>query len=375
VRVAVVTNAYHPFIGGVETHARELCRGLAAAGDSVEVLTQDRTAGVDEVDGVVVRRFPLTVAAADYRFSTGLWRHLARHAGRYDVLHAHSYHAVAALGAALTNRAPLVFTPHYHGTGHSRLRAGLHRVYRPAGRRLLARAARVICVSGAERDLLLRDFPAVAGRVEVVPNGVDPARWYSARQVGGPGRTVLAVGRVEAYKGLDHVIRALPRLPADIGLTVVGTGPAIPALTALAGALGVAGRVSFAGRLDAADLADRVVSAAAVVSASAHEAFGLCAADAMTAGVPVVASDIPAHREVVALAGPYVWSRLVDPADTAALADGLAAAVASARRPVGATSLPTWPRVVAHTRRIHAAAAAVDQPVDRLPTTAGATRR
>ncbi len=359
-KIAVVTNAYHPFVGGVETHTRQLCRHLAAAGDTVEVLTQDTVARVDEVDGITVRRFPLTVAAANYRLSAALWRWLRRHADRYDVLHAHSYHALAALGAAVTNRTPLVFSPHYHGTGHSPVRALLHHVYRPAGRRLLARTARVICVSRAERALLLRDFPGVAGRVTVIPNGVDPPRRPDPAKntTVDNRRTVLAIGRVEAYKRLDLVIRALPSVPDGVYLSVIGTGPAADRLRALAIRLGVAHRVTFAGRVGDAELAAHLDAADAVVSASAHEAFGLCVADALTAGLPVVAADLPAHREIVDMAGPAAWSRLVDPTDTGALAAALTAAVHAGRRPAGGTSLPNWPQVVALTRDVYTTAAA-----------------
>ena len=158
-KIGVVTSAYHPDVGGVETHTRRLCAALTAAGDRVDVLTQHPTGSRESIDGVLVRRFPLTVASPNYRFSLELWRWLRRHATRYDVLHAHSYHALAALPAAVTNRTPLVFTPHYHGTGHSRLRAALHPIYRPVGRRIVARSSRIICVTRAERDLLVRDFP------------------------------------------------------------------------------------------------------------------------------------------------------------------------------------------------------------------------
>ncbi|MFD0520847.1 glycosyltransferase family 4 protein [Paractinoplanes durhamensis] len=151
-KIGVVTGAYHPDVGGVETHARRLCAALVAAGDEVEVLTQHGVGTDETIDGVLVRRFPLTVAAPNYRFSLALWRYLRDHAGRYDVLHAHSYHALAALPAALTNDTPLVFTPHYHGTGHSRLRRALHPIYRPVGRRLVARSNRLICVTHAERN-------------------------------------------------------------------------------------------------------------------------------------------------------------------------------------------------------------------------------
>jgi glycosyltransferase involved in cell wall biosynthesis len=372
VRIGVVTNAYHPDIGGVETHARRLCAALVAAGADIEVLTQDAYAATESLDGVLIRRFPLTVRADNYRFSLALWQWLRRNAGRYDVLHAHSYHALAALPAALTNRVPLVFTPHYHGTGHSRLRAALHPIYRPVGRRIVARSSRIICVTRAEREMLVRHFPDAAPRMVVIPNGTDPARGL-ARGVSAPaepGRSILCVGRLERYKGVDRVLRAMTRLPADHRLDVVGSGPALQEWEQLAARLGLAGnRVVFHGRLSDDDFADRMAVAAAAVSASGHEAFGMAVADALAAGLPTVASFIPAHRELAVMNGSGVPLWLVNPNDEVALADALRTAAATPHGQIGKTALPTWNDVVAATREVYADV--VPRVRDRRQTGAG----
>ncbi|WP_433296094.1 glycosyltransferase family 4 protein [Actinoplanes sp. CA-030573] len=373
-RIGVVTSAYHPDVGGVETHCRRLCAALVAAGDRVEVLTQHAAGAEETVDGVLVRRFPLTVAARNYRFSTALWQWLRAHAGRYDVLHAHSYHALAALPAALTNATPLVFTPHYHGTGHSRLRAALHPIYRPVGRRIVARSSRIICVTHAERELLVGHFPEAADRMVVIPNGTDPARAAVPAAEGEPGRGIVCVGRLERYKRVDRVIRAMVHLPADHRLDVVGAGPARDELEQLAGRLGLdAGRVRFHGRLRDAEFAARMAGAAAAVSASAHEAFGMAVADALNAGVPTVASFIPAHRELAVMAGDGVPLWLVNPDDEAALADALRVAAGTPRAAYGRHALPTWSDVVQSTREVYATVA---PPVRLIQQSgAGATDR
>jgi glycosyltransferase involved in cell wall biosynthesis len=356
VRIGVVTSAYHPDIGGVETHVRRLCAALVAAGDEIEVLTQHAHGSTEPIDGVLVRRFPLTVAAPNYRFSLDLWRWLSRHAGRYDLLHAHSYHALAALPAALTNRTPLVFTPHYHGTGHSRLRAALHPVYRPVGRRIVARSSRIICVTRAERDLLIRHFPEAEPRMVVIPNGTDPAVDLIVPPE--PGRRIVCVGRLERYKRVDRVIRAMTHLSADHRLDVVGAGPARDELEQLAARLGLAGhRVVFHGRLGDHEFAARMAVAAAAVSASGHEAFGMAVADALTAGLPTVASFIPAHRELATMIGSAVPLWLVNPDDEVALADALRTAAAAPRATAGRSPLPTWSDVVLATREVYAAVA------------------
>ncbi|MFC7275348.1 glycosyltransferase family 4 protein [Paractinoplanes rhizophilus] len=356
-RIGVVTSAYHPDVGGVETHCRRLCAALAAGGDEVEVLTQHGTAAEEILDGVLVRRFPLTVAAPNYRFSRALWPWLRANAGRYDLLHAHSYHALAALPAALSNDTPLVFTPHYHGTGHSLLRAALHPIYRPVGRRIVARSDRLICVTRAERELLVRHFPEAAGRMVVIPNGTDPVRVAEAAPADRTGRSILCIGRLERYKRVDRVIRAMVHLPADHRLDVVGSGPAREELEQVAGRLGLGRRVVFHGRLAGDAFAVRMTVAAAAVSASGHEAFGMAVADALTAGIPTVASFIPAHRELAAMAGDGVPVWLVNPDDEVALAGALRVAASTRRVGHGSNALPTWSDVVLSTREVYASVA------------------
>ncbi|AEV87790.1 glycosyl transferase [Actinoplanes sp. SE50] len=367
-RIGVVSNAYHPDIGGVETHVRRLCAGLIAAGDDVEVLTQHAGRTTEVVDGVLVRRFPLTVPARDYRISLPLWRWVRDHAVEYDVLHTHSYHALVSLGATLGRHpTPLVFTPHYHGTGHTRIRAALHPIYRPFGRRIVGRAGRIICVTEAERDLLHRDFPEARGRAVVIPNGTDPRPVVPGKRTGVRG--IVCAGRLEHYKRVDRVIRAIAELGPAYRLDVVGDGPALGALRQVTGRLGVAGRVVFHGRLDDAAFAGCLARASAAVSASAHEAFGMTVADALAAGIPTVASPIPAHRELTGMAGSNAWVRLTDPEDTTALADALRDAVAAGRSATAAP-LPTWDDVVAATREVYSAITGMP-----LPTGAGAGGR
>ncbi|GIE84470.1 glycosyltransferase family 4 protein [Actinoplanes regularis] len=359
-RIGVVSNAYHPDIGGVETHVRRLCAGLAAAGDDVEVLTQHAVRSTETVDGVLVRRFPLTVPARDYRISLPLWRWVREHAEEYDILHTHSYHALVSLGATRgRHRTPLVFTPHYHGTGHTRVRAALHPVYRPLGRRIMSRAGRIVCVTGAERDLVLQDFPETAGRVVIIPNGTDPRPVVPGKRSGVRG--ILCVGRLEHYKRVDRVIRAVASLGPAYRLDVVGDGPAASSLKQLAGRLGVAGRVVFHGRIDDAAFAGCLARASVAVSASTHEAFGMTMADALAAGIPTVAAPIPAHRELAAMAGGSAWVRLVDPEDESALADALRAA-AAAGRSATAAPLPTWDDVVTATREVYSAITGMPAP-------------
>ncbi len=235
-RIAHVVASYHPAVGGLETHVKALADGCAAAGDQVTVLTHQASddLAADEWAGAVrVLRFPLTVRAHHYPVSRDLFRYLREHAGDFDLIHAHNYHNLTGQAALSRGRPrrPLVFTPHYHGTGHTRLAAVLHQLYRPVGARLFRGADTVVCVSSAERDLVVAKFPAAAGKVTVIPNGIGPAREVPAGGHAGEREpVVLAIGRLERYKNVDLIIKAFGELPGPARLVIVGDGPDRPRL-------------------------------------------------------------------------------------------------------------------------------------------------
>ena len=176
-RIAFVCAHYAPMIGGVEKHVVEIATRMAALGEDVDVLTHAEAGGglpaLEQVDGVNVRRFPVPIPSSNYAFSPALSRYLHRNGSSYDVVHAHGYHALPALQATLAKPRTLIFTPHYHGTGHSPFRKLLHPPYRRLGGMIFARAARTIAVSPPEARLILSHFPDVEPRLAVIPNGVD----------------------------------------------------------------------------------------------------------------------------------------------------------------------------------------------------------
>ena len=375
-RVAQVVASYHPTRGGVETHVRRIAEGLALAGDEVTVLTHQpgRLPAVEAVGPVRVLRFPLTVDLANYPLSLPLFRYLRAHASDFDIVHAHSYHTLVGQAAIRAGR-PFVFTPHYHGTGHTRLRALLHRLYRPAGGRLFTAADAVICRSAAERDLVAGDFPAAAGEGAGDPGWHRPSARGRARGSGVPRRRSRWCSPSAGLSGTSAwtsssrpAVRSAPKSPWSSSATA-RTGRALNGLPARParrlGPGGSGGSVQFAGRISDAELDQLLATAAVVTSASEHEAFGLIVADGLAAGARVVASAIPAHREVGRLAGADAPIVYVDPADTGEFAAALAAALAMGRPPAGRVRLPSWGEVAEQTRELYGSVALHDRRARR----------
>lgn len=125
-----------------------------------------------------------------------------------------------------------------------------------------------------------------------------------------------------AFKGVDVLIEAFLRLPESVHGLFVGDGDLRARFVSKALALGLRDRLHFVGRLPSGDLpsAYAAMDAFAFPSTSGAEAFGLVAAEAQAAGVPVVASDLPGVRTVVA---DGETGALVPPRDASKLAGAL----------------------------------------------------
>ena len=240
---------------------------------------------------------------------------LAAARARVDVLHC------AAGTLPLLATVPLVATVHdvawLRVQGHTRRYA---RAY--FGRFALARYARAQTLfvdSAFSRDELLAVAPLDARRVEVLYPGVAED---IMRVVRSPDEApfVLVVGTVEVRKNLEVLVRALPALA---GVSLVSVGPFTPyceRVLALARELRVADRVELRGYVSRAELLALYARAACAAVPSRYEGFGYGAAQALCAGVPLVASNAASLPEVVGAAAP-----LVAPDDVAGWVDALRA--------------------------------------------------
>lgn len=229
----------------------------------------------------------------------------------------------------------------------------------------LARGAHVVAVSRAMAEEIRAEYGVPDASITVAPHGVDPL-WAQAlpaapavlERLGLPERYVLFMGNLEPRKNLGTLLRAHAAARRE--------SSAVPPLV-LAGPAGWGDRwqgpppdpadVVIAGYLADGDLRSVVAGAAAVCMPSHYEGFGLPVLEALAAGRPVLASDIPAHREVA-----QGHATLLPPRDQDAWSAALAnletvPGTADARR--AHASGFTWQKsAAAHVRAYRAAAEA-----------------
>jgi len=304
-RVAMVATRTFPSIGGIESHVNEVAPRLAAAGASVTVLTTDpgwRLPATDQVAGAQLRRFRAWPAKADYSLAPGIYRAIRQ--GEWDLVHCQGYHTLTAplaMRAAAAAGIPYLVT--FHSGGHSSpLRNLLMRFQWKALRPQLARAGRLVAVSGFEADFFADRLRLPRDRFVVIPNGsnlpeVSPPRPSRA------GPLIASVGRLERYKGHHRVLAAFPRVLEcfpKARLRIAGSGPEAHRLRRIADRLGIADRVTV-GPVPSSDregMASLLSQAALVVLLSEYESQAIAVHEALTLGRPVLVAYTSALREL-----------------------------------------------------------------------------
>ena len=306
-KIIHVCPRYYPAIGGVETHVKEISERLVKKGFEVEVLCTKPFLSTgslfckekkceEVINGVRVRRFRSFAPKDAYFCAPQIYFYLKK--AHCDLIHAHNYHALPAFFAALAKkRRKFIFTPHYHGKGHTVLRDLLHKPYKLIGSRIFRDADRIVCVSRYEKELIKGNFGLSDKKLVCIPNGIN---WeaFRIRSSVKNKRTILYVGRLERYKGIQYILEALRYLD-DFRLVIVGKGPYEGELRRLASCINVNMRIDWLKDLTREGLVEQYKCAGVFVFLSSFEAFGITVAEALASGTPCIVAEMGALKEFV----------------------------------------------------------------------------
>lgn len=315
-KIVMFTNTFTPHVGGVARSVAGVSEDLRRRGHDVLVIAPQFDGAPDKEEGVIRVPAVQKFGGSDFSVPLPLSRPLRDdlEAFQPDIVHSHHPFLLGdtALRVSAWRNIPVVFTYHtrYELYGHyvaqdsdilKRLVLGLSMGYCDLCDGVIAPSASI-----AEH---LRDH-GVSTPITVIPTGIDVTAFASGDR--GRGRTALAlpsgaftvghVGRLASEKNLIYLTQTLIRFLGshpDCIAVITGDGPLRAEMENLFAQADLHKRVRFTGVLTGRRLYDAYAAMDVFAFASHSETQGLVLAEAMAAGVPVVALDAPGVREVV----------------------------------------------------------------------------
>ena len=318
-----------PYRGGIESVTELAAEGAVKAGREVTIIgfSKDVDDGKQNRNGILDVRCRCLFTVASQPLGIGYFIKAIRHGRKADIVHLHLPNMLAALAVLfLGSRARVIVHWHSDVVG----KGWIARMLRSLESAVLRRATRIICTSHAYAEASHALMP-FRGKVIVVPIGIkdqapksaiDPVSKAGVEEVVAVRKIVLSVGRLVPYKGFDLLIRAARHLPGDVVIIIIGDGPLKQSLLALSKELGLSDRVVFWGRADPDVLTEffRRATLFCLPSVQRSEAFGVVLVEAMSYGLPIVATEI-AGSGVPWVNAHKVSGLNVPPNDPEALAD------------------------------------------------------
>jgi glycosyltransferase involved in cell wall biosynthesis len=362
-RIALLTYRGHPYTGGQGVYVRQLARELHGLGHHVEVLSgppyPHLDGGVPLVrlpsldlyrmpdpfripklrefgDLVDVLEYAVTAGATfaePLTFSLRAARHLRGRLGDFDLVHDNQCLGYGIL-AIQRMGLPVLATIHHPITVDRRLetvhaptrwaRFTMNRFYAFTAMqaRVARRLPRIVTVSTNSHDDIVADLDVDPARLHIVNVGVDTDRFRPLPDVVPvPGRVMTTASADVAMKGLFHLLEAVAKIRTereDVHLTVIGRPKHDSRATRAIRELDLAGVVEFVTDVTEDRIVELYNEAEVAVVPSLYEGFSLPAIEAMSSGVPLIATTGGALPEVVGPDG--VTALHVAPGDSDALA-------------------------------------------------------
>lgn len=226
-----------------------------------------------------------------------VWLHLRY---RFDILHCHSGYPPGYVGATFKKcfKVPVVVRPH----GSDIVPGDRIRRHPKLTRRLkfALMSADAVVAQGRYLKELILGLGADSSKVHIIHNGVNLNEFQEGKSFPHPRPYILALGNLIFRKGFDILLRAYAKITEPKpDLLIAGPGREEEKLTALTRELGIAHQVKFLGYIGGQDKIDLFRSALFFVCPSRKEPFANVLIEAMSSGLPVIASSIDGNTELV----------------------------------------------------------------------------
>lgn len=307
-RIVHVVRQYVPFVGGLEFVVHDLAREQVKLGHNVRVVTLERRLGRDPgtlpksdyIDGVEVRRIP-HLGSRRYPIAPSVVKHILD----ADIVHVHAidfffdFLAVANIFLRKT-----LFVSTHGGFFHTAAYKSLKKVWFYSVTKLSLQAyAAVICVSHQDETTFRKIRPR---GIRALLNGVDVEKFRGVAKAS-DRRSLVTVGRFAPNKRYDLLLDTIVELRkhGDWTLSLLGVPDQLTVadVKQMIAERALGNAVELVVSPTNEQIRARLASADIFVSASAYEGFGISAVEALSAGLPVILSDIPPYRSLTAALG------------------------------------------------------------------------
>lgn len=306
-------------VGGGQTWVRSFASRLAERGHRVRWFRLGRMAPVDgrrprvePPEGVQIEHVDTVLFLEPWSMSRAIEQELGHEEA--DAIVSAGHEASALSPHRLPGRPLHVGTFHHTYPEHEGFRGVLRELGIPTRERIAAlydrwkawrdvqrlqSADHVIAASQHQRDRAVNAFDVPREKTTVIPLGIDPKRFRPGGRPSGPP-TLAFTGGTPKNKGLPDLLDALEASDGPSVRLQIAGDPDGEAAAFARDRTSPGVQVEGLGYPDRSELADALRRASVFVSPSYHESFGLSVAEAMASGLPIVAYDVPAIRELVA---------------------------------------------------------------------------
>lgn len=326
-RILHIAKYYYPSRGGMESYVKQLCEGLSRNGYDISVLTinsiRSAKSNWEMIDGIRIRRSKCNLKILSQPISFSFIYDLIKLVSIYEIIHVHSPFPNAELLLPLFHKKKIIIT--WCADPTKTRWKWIFFIYRPFVKYLLNTAFRIVPISPQLKanSPTLKAFINKCQAINLsFRQNNEITKTDAVRKSPKNPPTVLFVGKLRKYKGVQYLIRAI-NVIHNTNLVIIGDGEQLGKLKHLTKELGLCSRVLFYTDVSDNELAKYYLLADLFVLPSINEgeAFGIVQLEAMQYGLPVINTRLKSGVPYISIDGQTGLT--VAPKDINALANAI----------------------------------------------------
>lgn len=306
-KIIQITPFFPPHLGGMENVVKEISENLAKKGHQVTVFTSDigckeyKLVSTENLEIYYLNSFEI----AHTPIIPSLFSKLLK-ISKNSIIHLHVAQSFTPEIAGLISKIRgIPFIAHIHiDVGPSGRLGFLLPLYKKVLlKKVLSSSSKIVVPSGDYVDLVNKKYAISKDKICKVPNGVDLNNFKSLPNKQNDPIRLLYVGRLSKQKNIPLLIRTFKivteKINKNIELDIVGEGEEKSKIIAMITAENLEKKVNLHGELRGGRLYEKYSNSDIFILTSDYESFGMVLIEAMASGLPIIATNIPALRNVV----------------------------------------------------------------------------